>query len=82
MRTLLVFLAILAVALAQMTFTDQWNKRSGLFEPLAPQRTSGRSASCSRHEIDEMLLQLAQVQSAQKEILADLNACAATKKTL
>ncbi|ETN68420.1 hypothetical protein NECAME_05608 [Necator americanus] len=80
MRALLVLLAFLALTFAQMTFTDQWNKRSAPYEPLASLKTTGRSSMCGHRAIDEMLLQLVQLQSAEKEIIAELNACLPAKR--
>ncbi|EYC31271.1 hypothetical protein Y032_0004g2067 [Ancylostoma ceylanicum] len=80
MRTLLVLLAFLALALAQMTFTDQWNKRSAPYEPLPALKTAGRSSICGRHAIEELLFQLSQLQAAQKEIVAELNTCMPAKR--
>ncbi|XGW30735.1 hypothetical protein V3C99_009585 [Haemonchus contortus] len=76
MRSLLILLcALCAVVLSQMTFSDQWNKRSVPPEPFASLKTMGRPSTCDRRAIEEMLFQLSQLHAAQKEVVAELGAC-------
>ncbi|WKY03623.1 hypothetical protein Q1695_004963 [Nippostrongylus brasiliensis] len=80
MRTLLVLLFCLcAVAMSQMTFTDQWSKRSAPADPILFRPTSGSSV-CGRRAVEEMLLQLTQLQAVQREIVAELNSCSFIKR--
>ncbi|KAK6749529.1 hypothetical protein RB195_001877 [Necator americanus] len=66
--------------LQEVVFCSVLPIRTGQILKGEKKRCTGRSSMCGHRAIDEMLLQLVQLQSAEKEIIAELNACLPAKR--